>query len=64
MVEVGGRGAWEVNGAVVVGIHLVDHVLELRLAGILAERAHDGAQLLGGDLACEASSSAVSNVGV
>jgi len=33
---------WEVNGAVVVGIDLVDHVLELRLAGILAERAHDG----------------------
>jgi hypothetical protein len=34
---------WEVNGAVVVSINLVDHVLELRLAGILAERAHDGA---------------------
>ena len=48
-------GMWhtrEVNGAVVVGIDLVDHVLELRLAGILAERAHDGAKFLGGDLTC------------
>ena len=36
------RRTWEVNGAVVVGIDLVDHVLELRLAGILAERAHNG----------------------
>jgi len=42
----------KVNGAVVVSVHLVDHVLELRLAGVLAERAHDGAQLLGGDLTC------------
>ena len=42
---------WEVNGAVVVGVDLVDHVLQLRLAGILAERAHDGAELFGGDLA-------------
>lgn len=33
----------EINGAVVVGVHLVDHVLKLRLAGVLAERAHDGA---------------------
>jgi hypothetical protein len=42
----------EVNSAVVVSVHLVDHVLELRLAGVLAERAHDSAQLLGGDLTC------------
>lgn len=33
----------EVNGAVVVGIDLVDHVLQLRLAGVLAQGAHDGA---------------------
>lgn len=47
-----GRGhrTREVNGTVVVGIDLVDHVLQLRLGGVLAERAHDGAQLLGGDL--------------
>ncbi len=42
----------KVDGAVVVGIDLVDHVLELRLGRVLAERAHDGAELLGGDLAC------------
>lgn len=42
----------EVDSSVVVSVHLVDHVLELRLARVLAERAHDGAQLLGGDLTC------------
>jgi hypothetical protein len=31
----------EVNGAVVVSVYLVDHVLQLRLAGILAEGSHD-----------------------
>lgn len=41
----------EINGAVVVGIDLVDHILKLRLRGVLAEGAHDGAELLGGDLA-------------
>jgi hypothetical protein len=40
----------EVDGAVVVRVHLVDHVLQLRLAGVLAERAHDGPELFGGDL--------------
>lgn len=44
---------WEVNGAVVVGVNLVDHILELRLAGVLAEGSHDGAQFLGCDLACD-----------
>ena len=60
------QGAWqgrgrtrEVDGAVVVGIDLVDHVLELRLAGVLAERAHDSAELLGGDLTCEMALSAM-----
>lgn len=47
-------GLWsstrEVNGAVVVGVNLVDHILQLRLGGVLAQRAHDGAKLLGGDL--------------
>lgn len=41
----------KVDGAVVVGIDLVDHVLQLGLGGVLAKRAHDGAELLGGDLA-------------
>lgn len=47
-----GEELGEVNGAVVVGVDLVDHVLKLRLRRVLAERAHDGAELLGGDLAC------------
>lgn len=42
----------EIDGTVVVGIHLVDHILQLRFGRVLAQRAHDGAQLLGGDLAC------------
>ena len=44
----------EVDGAIVVGVHLVDHILQLRLAWVLAERAHNGAQFFGGDLACSA----------
>ena len=32
-------------------VHLIDHVLELSLGGVLAKRAHDRAQLLGGDSA-------------
>ena len=47
----GGTHTGEVNGAVVVGVNLVDHVLQLRLGGVLAQRAHDSTQLLGGDLA-------------
>ena len=43
----------EVDSAIVVGVHLVDHVLQLRLGRVLAERAHDGAQLLGRDLSCK-----------
>ena len=41
----------EVDGPIVVGIDLVDHVLELRLGRILTKRAHHSAQLLGSDLA-------------
>ena len=44
----------EVDGAIVVGVHLVDHILQLRLAWVLAEGSHNGAQFLGGDLACSA----------
>lgn len=40
----------EVDGAVVVSIDLVDHILQLGLGGVLAERSHDGTELLGGDL--------------
>ena len=41
----------KINSAVVVGINLVNHVLELGLGRVLSQRAHDGAQFLGGDLA-------------
>jgi hypothetical protein len=40
----------EIDCAIVIGVHLVDHVLKFRLAGVLAEGAHDSAQFLGGDL--------------
>jgi hypothetical protein len=45
-----GEELGEVDGAVIVGVDLVDHVLEFGLAGVLAEGAHDRAQLFGGDL--------------
>ena len=31
----------EVDRAVIVCVHLVDHILQLGLAGVLAERSHD-----------------------
>jgi len=42
----------KVNGAVVIGINLVDHVLKLGFGGILAKGTHDGAEFFRGDLAC------------
>mmetsp|Transcript_26522 Transcript_26522/g.70382 ORF Transcript_26522/g.70382 Transcript_26522/m.70382 type:complete len:204 (-) Transcript_26522:20-631(-) len=39
----------EVDGSVAIGIHFVDHVLELRLGGVLPQGAHHRAQLLRGD---------------
>ena len=59
MVLCKGRRTREVDGAVVVGIDLVDHILKLRLAGVLAERAHDCAEFLSGNLACDAESSVI-----
>jgi len=44
-----GQELGEIDGTVVIGIDLVDHILQLRLGGVLAEGAHDGAKLLGGD---------------
>lgn len=41
----------EIDGSVVVRIDLVNHILKLRLGRVLAKRAHDSAELLGGDLA-------------
>lgn len=40
----------EVNGAIVVGVDLVNHILQLRLGRVLAKGPHDRAELLGGDL--------------
>mmetsp|Transcript_17193 Transcript_17193/g.43122 ORF Transcript_17193/g.43122 Transcript_17193/m.43122 type:complete len:228 (+) Transcript_17193:318-1001(+) len=40
---------WEIDGAVAISVHLVDHVLQLGLSGVLAQGAHDGAQLFRGD---------------
>lgn len=32
-----------------VSIHLIDHVLEFSLGGVLSQRAHDSSELFGGD---------------
>lgn len=40
----------EVNGAIVVSVDLVDHILQLRLGRVLTQRSHDGAELLSGNL--------------
>lgn len=40
----------EVDGAIVVSVDLVDHILQLRLGRVLAQWSHDCAELLGGDL--------------
>lgn len=39
----------EVDRAVAISVDLVDHVLQLSLGWVLPERAHDGAEFLGGD---------------
>jgi hypothetical protein len=39
----------EVDGAIAICIYLVDHVLQLGFRGVLPQRPHDRAQLLGGD---------------
>lgn len=47
------RPTREIDGAVVVRINLIDHVLELGLGRILSQASHDGSQLLGCDLTCK-----------
>merc|ERR1719391_1351150 len=44
-----GQELGEVNRAVAIGIHLVDHVLQLGLCGVLSQGSHDSSQLLGGN---------------
>jgi hypothetical protein len=39
----------EINGSVAIGIHLVDHVSELCLGGVLTKRSHHSAKLFGRD---------------
>jgi hypothetical protein len=46
---------WEIDCAIVVSIHLIDHVLQFRLAGILSKGAHNSSELLGGDLSYSSS---------
>lgn len=41
----------KVNGVVLVDIDLVDHVLQLDVGEILTQGAHNGADILGCDLA-------------
>lgn len=52
----------EVNRAVVVGVNLVDHVLELGLGRVLTEGSHNSSQFLGGDLAWKQSNQFPSHV--
>jgi hypothetical protein len=42
----------EINGAIVISVNLVDHILQLGLGRVLAQGAHNGAQFLGGNLSC------------
>jgi hypothetical protein len=41
-----GEEFWEVDGAIAVGVHLIDHVLQFGLGGVLPQRAHDCPQFL------------------
>jgi len=41
----------KVNGARLVGVNLIDHVLEFAIGWVLAERAHDLAEFFGRDFA-------------
>jgi hypothetical protein len=36
----------KINGARLIGVDFVDHVFEFAVGGVLAERAHDLAELL------------------
>ena len=49
-----GGNTREIDGSVVVGVDFVDHVLKLRLGGVLSQTPHHGTQLLGGDLSWKA----------
>merc|ERR1740117_2348858 len=40
---------WEINGAVTISIHLIDHVLKLCFGWVLSKRSHHCSQFLRGD---------------
>lgn len=44
-----GQELWEVNGPITISIHLINHVLQFRLSGVLPQRSHHSPQLLGGN---------------
>ena len=46
-----GHSTWKVNCAIIICIHLIDHILQLGLAWILAQGTHHCAQLFRCDLA-------------
>jgi hypothetical protein len=35
----------KIDCAIAIGVHLVDHILQLSFCGVLPQRAHDSAQL-------------------
>lgn len=37
------------NVILTISIHLIDHILQLSLSGVLSQRAHHSPELLGGD---------------
>jgi hypothetical protein len=42
----------EVDGSIAVSIDFVNHVLELRLGGVLTQGPHDCPEFLSGDATC------------
>ena len=45
-----GEELWELNGAISVRVHLLDHLLKCRLCGVLPQQPHHAAQFHGADL--------------
>lgn len=45
-----GECTGKINGAIVISVDFINHVLQLRFGRVLAKRAHDGAEFFSGDL--------------
>ena len=41
---------WEIDGAIVISVNLVNHILQFGFGRVLAKGSHNSAQLLGGNL--------------